>query len=77
MFGFTSQYRLLAAAAATLTLMGLGAGPAAARPDTGPPTTTAVQGDQQCRLERVDQQFTRCDNLTGNGVPAPTWIPER
>lgn len=50
--------------------------PAAARPDAGPalerePTSTS------CPLERVGTQFVRCDNLTGNGVSAPGWIPER
>ena len=29
-----------------------------------------------CPLERVGTQFVRCDNLTGNGVPAPLFIPE-
>ncbi len=29
-----------------------------------------------CRLERVGTQLVHCDNLTGAGVQAPTWIPE-
>lgn len=29
-----------------------------------------------CPLERVGTQFVRCDNLTGDGVPATAWVPE-
>ncbi len=52
--------------------------PAAARQDVGPtlaPTTiTTMPGG--CPLERVGTQLVRCDDLTGNGVPAPSHIPE-
>jgi hypothetical protein len=74
------HHRLLVAAAATLVLFGLGAGPSAARPDPGPPTDSAsdsVPSQDRCLLERVGRQFIRCDDLAGNGVPAPTWILER
>ncbi len=30
-----------------------------------------------CPLRRVATTFVRCDDLTGNSVPAPTWILER
>ncbi len=59
---------------ATLVL-GVGAGPAAARQDAGPAVTHVGAG--QCLLERVGTQYVRCDDNTGNGVPAPAWIPER
>lgn len=29
-----------------------------------------------CPLERIGTQLVRCDNLTGAGVKAPSWIPE-
>lgn len=29
-----------------------------------------------CPLERIGTQLIRCDNLTGAGVRAPSWIPE-
>lgn len=35
-------------------------------------TATTVTG---CPLERLADQFVRCDNLTGGGVPAPAFIP--
>ena len=70
--------RILTATTATLVLTGLTTGAAAALPDPGPPPASlSFSKHQQCLLERVGQQYTRCDNLTGNGVPAPTWIPER
>jgi hypothetical protein len=28
-----------------------------------------------CPLERLGDQLVRCDNLTGNGGPAPWFIP--
>jgi hypothetical protein len=54
----------------------LGTLPAAARQDPGPAPTEDWQS-AYCPLERVDTQFVACDNLTGNGVPAPSWVPER
>ena len=68
--------RVLAPAACALTLLGLTAGPSSARPDAGEPLTTTAAG-AQCPLERVGTQFVRCDVNTGNGVPAPAWLPER
>lgn len=53
-----------------------GAGPAAARQDAGP-ATARVGHQAQCFLQRVDTLYVRCDNNTGNGVPAPAWIPQR
>ena len=53
-----------------------GAGPAAAGQDAGP-VSAPVGHEADCFLQRVDTQYVRCDNNTGNGVPAPAWIPER
>ena len=69
------RQRLVAIAGATLIVLA-GAGPAAARPDAGP-ALAAVGYTTECPLERVGTQFVRCDVNTGNGVPAPAWIPER
>ena len=68
--------RTLPMIAATALLVALGTLPAAARQDPGPapdePTATYF-----CAIQRVDTQFVGCDNLTGNGVPAPAWVDER
>lgn len=63
----------------TTVVVAVSALPAAARQDPGEtaspaPATTATSS---CPLERVGTQFVACDNLTGNGVPAPAWVPER
>ena len=68
--------RTLPMIAATALLVALGTLPAAARQDPGPasdePTATYF-----CAIQRVGTQFVGCDNLTGNGVPAPAWVDER
>ena len=75
-------HRALAATAAALVTLGLGAGPSFASPEAGPPIVPATaaaptdDGDR-CPLARVDDQYVACDNLTGNGVQAPAWVPER
>ena len=67
---------LATTAVLTALALGAGAGPAAARPDAGPAAARVGHADA-CFLERIDTQFVRCDVNTGNGVPAPAWIPER
>jgi hypothetical protein len=70
--------RVSAVAAATLLLIGIPALSASARQDRGDaPANTVETATQRCGLERVGTQFVKCDNLTGNGVPAPAWVPER
>ncbi len=70
-----------AAAIAALTLLALTSSPstASARPpdpfDFGSPGVS-IHDEENCLLQRIGTQFNRCDNLTGNGVPAPAWIPE-
>jgi hypothetical protein len=66
--------RALAPIAAATVLISLGATPSSARSDLGTrlPTTDHAGA---CQLLRVGTQFVRCDNLTGNGVAAPAWIP--
>ncbi len=78
-------------AISTLVALPLTAAPAMARQNPGPPvarstastasmtTTTTHRATTMlggCRLERVGRQLVRCDDLTGNGVPAPAHIPE-
>jgi hypothetical protein len=53
-----------------------GDGPAGAGQDAAP-VTARVGHETECFLQRVDTLYVRCDNDTGNGVPAPPWIPER
>ena len=67
---------LVTTAVLTALALGTGAGPAAARQDVGP-TVARVGHAGGCVLERVGTQYVRCDNNTGNGVPAPAWVPER
>ncbi len=71
-----SLLRVAAPAACALILLGLTAAPSSARQDAGEPCSRSGDGGQ-CHLERVGTQFVRCDVNTGNGVPAPAWIPER
>jgi hypothetical protein len=66
--------QVLTPAAAALILIGLTATPSSARQDPGPATTRTSSHDL-CPLRRLGAQFVRCDNLTGNGVEAPGWIP--
>ena len=68
--------RLAIATTAVLTalLLGTGPGTAAARPDAGPAIVTDGQ-DDGCSLARVGTQYVRCDDNTGNGVPAPRGSP--
>ena len=63
---------------ATGLVVGLAALPASARLDPGPinPPSQA-NGAHFCTPERLGTQYVACDNLTGNGVPAPAWVHER
>ena len=70
------QNRHAAAALVTaVLLLALGTAPAAARQDPG--TAELVVEQTFCAIQRVGTQYTACDNLTGNGVPAPAWVDER
>ena len=48
--------------------------PAATASPPDPPQSTAFANG--CPLQRIGTQLIRCDNLTGAGVRAPSWIPE-
>ena len=70
-----------AAILAALLLSGLNAGAASARlhdPDlTAQAISAHASTNRACWLARVGTQFVRCDNLTGNAVRAPRWVPEQ
>jgi hypothetical protein len=71
--------RAIPAVAAAALVVALGTVPAAARQDprTGFPENQATSTTYFCAPQRVDTQLVGCDNLTGNGVPAPAWVDKR
>jgi hypothetical protein len=75
----TRVIALAATTALTALALGTAAGPAAARQDPGPAAAQVghVGHVGACLLQRVGTQYVRCDDNTGNGVPAPAWVPER
>ena len=73
----TRSIGLAAITALTALALGTAAGPAAARQDPGPMATQVGHVDDACLLQRVGTEYVRCDDNTGNGVPAPAWVPER
>jgi hypothetical protein len=73
----SSTRRALRVAATTTFVVALSALPAAARQDPGQIDPPSQATTYFCTLERVGTQFVACDNLTGNGVPAPGWVHER
>jgi hypothetical protein len=66
--------RACASAASVILLLTVPALLAQASPTPNPATSGLSAAN--CPLTRVGTQFVRCDNLTGAGVPAPSWIPE-
>jgi hypothetical protein len=69
----TRLTRTAATAATTALLIVASALPAAARPDPGDPLPPQ---SSRCPLQRIGRQLVRCDNLTGAGVSAPSWVPQ-
>ena len=66
---------IITTALAGLLVLGCGSLPATARQDAGPVVVHTIPDDGHCSLARVGTQFVKCDDLTGNGVSAPSWIP--
>ena len=66
--------RILAVPAALLTAVFLLGGTSAPSSTTSGNTPTTYV---DCPLERIGTQLVRCDNLTGAGAAAPSWIPEQ
>lgn len=74
----SKQARRTASVLGAILIVGGSAAPVAAVPDPGTPIPSDPSlGSYNCLLMRVGDQYVRCDNLTGAGVPAPTWIPEQ
>jgi hypothetical protein len=65
--------RICAMGAGVILLLSVWLPGAAASPPERPPGTTFADS---CPLQRIGTQLVRCDNLTGSGVRAPSWIPE-
>jgi hypothetical protein len=75
-----STRRGILATCSTFLLTAAAVVPATARPDSGPlrqPAESFQAPFVHCPLERVGTQLVRCDNLTGAGVAAASWVPER
>ena len=75
----THHSRIIGATATALAMCALlatTAAPASAKLDAGPALERQAT-PASCPLERVGTQLVRCDDLTGNGQPAPQWIPQR
>jgi hypothetical protein len=78
----THNRRWQSTTVAALLLAAISAAPASAGPLHDPilsaPSASAIDSNNHtCWLQRVGTQLVRCDNLTGNGVAAPLWMPER
>ena len=85
----TATVRASAAAALTVAIIvSTSASPASAIPWPGEPNESQPVHQMQApcgssiswgtrRLERIGTQFVRGDDLTGAGVAAPGWVPER
>ena len=65
--------RICAMGAGVFLMMGGWLPVATASPPDPPQRTAFADG---CPLRRIGTQLVRCDNLTGSGVRAPSWIPE-
>jgi hypothetical protein len=75
----TSRIRTsaIAVALAAASLVAFGATtPASARPEPAPAAADVHFDPRHCPLTRLGTQFVRCDDLTGAGVSAPSWVPE-
>lgn len=69
--------RFITTAAGASLMVALSQMPTSAAQDPGEGRLATAVTTQNCRLERVELQYVRCDNLTGAGVTAPRWMPER
>lgn len=62
----------------TILLSTIGLASAAAVQDPGSPASTQARtthGSGQCSLTRIGTQLVRCDDLTGAGADASSWVP--
>jgi hypothetical protein len=71
--------RIQAGTAVAVAVILISAGsPAGARQQAGTlrSASIAMLDSSNCPLARVGTEYVRCDNLTGAGIPAPSWVPE-
>lgn len=78
---YRNRIRRLAVIGGILLTVQLTAAPAMARTTPGDKTSSldpiaTKPIANNCPLQRIGIQFVKCDNLTGNGVPASPYIPE-
>lgn len=74
----SKQGRWTASVLCAIFIVGGSAAPVAAAEHPGSPTQSQPSlGSGNCLLMRVGDQYVRCDNFTGAGVPAASWIPEQ
>ncbi|WP_411732317.1 hypothetical protein [Paeniglutamicibacter sp.] len=70
--------RLAGLAAIALALALAGPSPALAKLDPGGAAVVeTATTSPACPLARIGAQLVHCDSLTGAGVRAPAWVPER
>jgi len=76
---YRNQIRSAVLAGGLLVTTLVTTGPATASPEAGNPVRTdrAAMKPFTCELQRVGTQLVRCDDLTGAGASAPTYVPER
>ncbi|MPV37256.1 hypothetical protein [Georgenia subflava] len=66
--------RLAAVALAGMTALALAPAAMASPDDASLGDLTGVE--RPCPLTRLDDQYMRCDNYTGGGVSAPSYVPQ-
>jgi len=64
-------------ASAAVLVVVVAAAPASASQDSGVGSGAARKVAAHCSVERVQTQYVKCDDLTGNGVAAPGWVHPR
>ncbi|MFL4476448.1 hypothetical protein ACIPVK_20820 [Paeniglutamicibacter sp. MACA_103] len=69
--------RLAGLAAIALALALAGPSPAMAKQDPGGAVAVDAVSTAACSLTRLGTQLVHCDSLTGAGVRASSWVPER
>lgn len=75
---YSKQAHWTAIVLGAVLIVGGSAAPVTAAQDPGTPSRSGPSiSTRSCLLMRVGDQYVRCDNLTGGGVRAASWIPEQ
>ncbi|MGB9036100.1 hypothetical protein BLJ79_15250 [Arthrobacter sp. UCD-GKA] len=84
MYSARKTTRIAGLVFASLAVALAASSPAYARLDPGGPivdeqttVSTVTTDTSACSLTRIGMQLVHCDSLTGAGVQAPSWVPER